>query len=339
MALSRKLIEKKYKEFFLTVITSAWCLFYLGFFQGAFARELVDRIVAEVNDDIILHSELIIEIAPFKAKIIAEGYPPEKEMMLINKLQEEILNRMVDARLTDQEVKRHNITITEEEIDQAIIRLRNASGLSIADYKAVLDRQGITVEAYRERVRAQILRTKLVNIQVSSKIVITQEEIEACYIRENDKYCGKKEYHLKYIIMKTPWPGSEYQKQDVRNRMDAVHEELVAGESIEALVRQYSDTEYDVAGGYLGAFEEETLSEQVKAVVSRLNVGEFTEVIETDQGFQILLLDKIEITEEKSLEEVTPEIEKQLYDEVVDEKFKEWFEELRKNAHIRIMLI
>jgi peptidyl-prolyl cis-trans isomerase SurA len=324
--------------FILVRIAVIWCLLFPTLLRSASARELIDRIVAEVNDDIILYSELDDEITPFKSKILTENFAPAKEKMLLQRLREDMLDRLIEARLTDQEVKRLNITINEAEIDSAIQNIRETGGVSEADFKLILEKQGITPEDYRERIRNQILRNKLVNIQVKSKIVVTQQDIEACYIREKDKYCGKKKYHLKNIFMKTPWPGSTEQKEDAGKQMAAVFEKLKAGESFDALLRQYSQTQYALSGGYLGAFEEETLSEHIRNAVGPLKEGEFTDVLESDQGYQILLLEKVEITAEKSLQEASSEIEKRLYDEIVDQKFQDWLKELRKNSHIRILL-
>jgi parvulin-like peptidyl-prolyl isomerase len=87
----------------------------------------------------------------------------------------------------------------------------------------------------------------------------------------------------------------------------------------------------------LGVFELKDLSPQIQAAVQNLKPGEFSQILDTEYGYQIFSVQEILENDGKTLEAVTPEIESKLFDEVVNQKFTEWLQELRKHAHIKII--
>ncbi|HSM74701.1 MAG TPA: SurA N-terminal domain-containing protein, partial [Desulfobacterales bacterium] len=224
------------------------CLWALG----AAAGEVVDRIVAVVNDDVLTLVELDQAIQPYRNKLGTMGYSPDKERQMLFKVREDILNQLINEKLTDQEIREANISVSEGEVDAAIERLKAARFLTEEDLQAALARDGMSLEDYRRRVRDQLLRTKLVNRQIKSKIVITKEDVKAYYEQHRDQFGGERKYHLRNIIMQVPPSAGEQEKQAVFRAMSAVHAKLKAGESFEALARQYSQSPMAGEGGDLG---------------------------------------------------------------------------------------
>ncbi|MEX1297470.1 MAG: peptidylprolyl isomerase, partial [Desulfotignum sp.] len=91
-------------------------------------------------------------------------------------------------------------------------------------------------------------------------------------------------------------------------------------------------------GGDLGVFDIQTFSDSIKAAVKQLEKGEYSRMISTNQGFQIIYVEDILETGGKTLEEAGKEIQDELYREQAEEKFARWIESLKNNAHIKIML-
>ena len=94
---------------------------------GAQEAEVVDRIVAVVNDEIISLFEMNQLLQPYEAKIRNLGYSSEKEREMLFKVREDVLNQLIDQKLTDQETRRFRITVSEQEIDNAIERIKEAN--------------------------------------------------------------------------------------------------------------------------------------------------------------------------------------------------------------------
>ena len=299
------------------------------------SAEVVDRIVVVVNDDIILLSELDESFKPYADSIMAFGYSLDEERRTLFNAREKILNQLIDQKLTDQQIKRSNITVRDDEIDGAIERLKEANFFTDEELREMLGAEGLTLEEYRKRIKDQMLRAKLVNFEVKSKIVITKEDIESYYKSHSDKYGRIKKYRLNNIIMKVPSFASEEEKLMVLEKMEIVLTELNAGKSFDIIAKAYSESSYVSDEGGLGLFELKELSPRIQEAIRDMKAGEFTPVLDTDQGYQIFYLQEIVDVSGKSLEEASPEIEDILYKEIVDKKFRSWIDELRKRSHIK----
>jgi peptidyl-prolyl cis-trans isomerase SurA len=313
------------------------CVLGYPFRANAKSEEIVDRIVAVVNDDVITLSELNVVIKPYVEKIRALGYAPDKEKAMIFKVRDSMLHRLVDEKIEDQEIKRAKIEISDRQVDEAIERIKQTNYYTDEDLRAELSGEGMTMKDYRTRIKEQILRSKLVNLNVKSKIVITREDIKAYFKKHLDKYGGKTKYHLRNIIMKVPGFADSKNRHEIKATMDEILEKLKAGQSFAELAKKYSESSAASDGGDLGLFESDALSPQIRKAIKKIKPGEFTPVLDTDQGYQIFFLEKIVKEPGKPLEAVSPEIERILYEESVNKKYNSWLEGLRKQAVIKII--
>ena len=189
------------------------------------------------------------------------------------------------------------------------------------------------MEEYRKEIESQILRSKLVNREVKSKIVITEEDIKTYYDSHQEKYAGDKKYYIWNLFIK----ASEIDKDIALQEMQSVALKLKQGSSFEGLVTELNESSSAVKGTDLGLYRSDELSEKLRAVVSKLNSNEFSEILETNFGYQIIYVQEIQDTEAKAIEEVESEIHQILYDELVDNKYQDWLEDLRARSHIRII--
>ncbi len=305
---------------------------------GAWADpKVIDRIAAVVNDEIISLYELNQAIRPYEERLAAMGYPPEEEAAARYKLRGDVLNQLIDKKLTSQEIKRLNITVSEQEIDGAIERIKSQSFRTEEDLVEALKQQGLTLEEYRARIKEQILRTKLVNREVKSKIVITREDISEYYNAHPEKYRFEKEYHLRTILISVPPLAEAAEKAAARERLAAIRRECLAGASFAEMARQHSDGPMADDGGFLGTFELEELNQVLQTALADMDAGDITDMLDTGQGYQIFYVDKITNASARSLEEAAPEIEEQLYNEIINREFQSWLAELRKTSVIKII--
>ena len=315
--------------YFLVVLTLLWG-------HAVYAETMVNRIVAQVNDDIITLYDLNQAIEPYMQKIKGMGYPPLQEREMIYKIRAEMLDDLIANKLTEQVAKEKGLNVSDKEIEAAIDRVRKTNFLTEEQFRDALARDGIDYEEYRKNAHEQILRSKLVNQEVQSKIVVTQEDVQAYYDKNIDKYAGKKKLHLRTIIKMVPEMASEKDVQSIISRMDNILSRLDAGEPFIEMAKKHSDLLAE-EGGDIGDFEEDGLSEEIKKAVTALKPGEHTRVIDTPQGLQIFYLQEIIDSTKEPVDSVSDEIRDILYKQVVDQKFKEWIENLKKQAHIKVM--
>jgi peptidyl-prolyl cis-trans isomerase SurA len=298
---------------------------------------LVDRIVAEVNNDIITLYDLNRKAAPFVKRVKSMARPIEEERRMIYELREKVLDQMVDETLTDQEIKRYNITVSEEAIDSTVEEMKKRTYMTDQQLRERLEKEGLTMDEYRTQMKNQILRMRLVNREVKSKIVITDEDIRAYYDQHRDRYVGVGKVHLRQILLTVPPKASDDEKKAVRQKLEAIRQQVTGGASFEELARTTSQSPLAKEGGDLGTLAMSDLAPSILQALSGLKAGDVSPVVENDQGMQLFYVEALEEGQSKSLEDVSAEIENILYDEVVNQKFMSWLKDLRERSHIKII--
>jgi len=333
---NRVLSRFNFVAFNIIIIVSIFVLTLFSY-EKVNSAELVDRIVAVVNDKIITLYELNSALKPYVEQIRSSGYSNEKEEQLFYTIRENMLSQLVDELLTDQEIKNYDITISNNELNDTIERIKKANMYTDEDLRKVLAADGLTMEKYTDSMKKQMLRSKLVEYEVKSKVIITQEDIKSYYEKHTDEYGGKEEYHLLNIILKVPSYADREKKDGIFNILTGVHDKLKEGESFEEMSRMYSESPFAQQGGDIGFFELTQLSDEIRKAIEKIKVGEFTEILDTDQGYQIFFVKEIASTQGTPLEEVSSEIEEKLYSNKVEDSFQAWLKNIRKRAHIKII--
>jgi len=298
---------------------------------------IVDRIVAVVNDEIITLYDLNETLKPYEENIQALDYSPEKARETLFKLRSDLLNKLVDEKLADQQIKKNNLTISTQEIDKTIERIKEKRSYTDEDLRAGLAQQGLTIEEYRENLKKRLLRGKLVNYEVKSKIVITSAEIEKYYNEHIEKYAGETKYHLWNIFIRFSQMPDESLKQIAFGKMEAVLSQLKQGQSFESLAAEAPDSPQSPQGTDLGLYRLDELSSQLRNVVKDMKAGGYSSIIETDSGYQIIYVQKVLVAEAKTLSDFETEIEDVLYNEAIDKRYNTWLSELRERSHIKII--
>lgn len=304
--------------------------------QSVFA-ELVDRIVALVNDDIVLLSELDQAMAPIDKQIAQQGFAGHERSKMLAEQRAKMLEQMIYEKLTDQRIQRYGIEIDDQEVSATIARIKETNRLSDERFRQALAMEGMTYDAYRRKVKEQLKRTKLVNYEVRSKIVITEKDIETYYADNTARYQGNTKYHLRHILVKVDSDAGELERAKGFQRVQAVYKQLQQGEPFAKMAGIHSDAPTSKEGGDLGVFEVSYLTDKARKALAGLEKGQFSSVVETEQGYQIYFVEDTISTTGISLDDVRSEIEDKLYAEQVDQKYRAWIETLRQRAHIQIM--
>ncbi|MBL0700735.1 MAG: SurA N-terminal domain-containing protein [Desulfosarcina sp.] len=301
------------------------------------SAEVVDRIIAIVNDKIITLSELNLALKPYLARIKSMGRTSEDERQFLYTVRKKILNDLINDKLTYLEAKHYNVTVTDDEIDQTIERIKETNYHTDEDFREILAKEGLTIEEYRRDLKEQMLRSRVVDYEVRSKVVITKEDIMAYYEANQEKYADEKRYHLRNILMRPSSFEGEETRQKLLDKMQDILAKLKEGESFSDLARVYSQSPFAAEGGDLGFFKFDDLAPTIQDALKGLMAGEGTGILDTDQGFQMFYIEDIEDTLDRSLEEVSKEIKEILYNERVNKRFKVWIEGMRAKSHIKII--
>lgn len=303
----------------------------------ASAAETVDRIVAIVNEDIIRLKELDAAFEPVARQIYAENYEPEKEQKVLYEKRIEVLNQLIEETLADQVIQQKGITVSSTEIDNAIEQIKSRNYYTDEDLQRYLSMSGMDMEAYRDEIRQQILRSKLMNQEVKSSIVITESDIREYYESHAEKYKPKPTYRLKNIFVSHGEASDDDGRPQARQKIEDAMAALNNSHAFEDVAEEYSEAGNATDGGELGNFEISDLQEEIQPVIQKLAPGEFSSIVETDRGFQIFYLQEIVTPSDKSFDSVAGEIRNILYEQAVEKKFDDWMDTLRSESHIKII--
>jgi peptidyl-prolyl cis-trans isomerase SurA len=303
--------------------------------------ELVDKVVAVVNDEVITLSEVEEEAARIYQSLAKES----SGQALVNALaeaREGTLNGMIDRRLISQRAKLSNTTVTDEELNAAFESTRNRMGLEPAEFKKKLERSGLTEEIFRKQLREQVLQSKLVSYDVRAKIVVTEEMIRDYY---NEHYTARTDKGSLYLLQLGCLYNPEItdpeklkdEKAETRKRAERALDLVRKGQDFKTLAKKLSDLPSAADGGDLGILKLDDLAPAMRIAVAPLKPGEVSEIIETSNGYQFfkLLSEKDVTTAASSYEPLKEEIREKLHEEKLKAAYSEWVKQLRESAYIQ----
>ena len=307
-----------------------WSILFLmmicWIFSCSVSAEVIDKIVAIVDSDIITLVELNKETSAYRNKIEAAAYSDDQKQKMIQEITAKVLNSLIDNSLTSQEAIKYRISVSDNAIDNVVKNMMDSKSMSLEELEKALEHDVLTLTEYRKNIEKQILRTKLINHAVKSKVVVLESDIQLYYNNHKENYSGQKKYYLRNILI-----NKEDKIQDIRSQLDDKKD-------FKELAKQYSIAPNAKDGGDLGLFDIQNFPDNIKTEITKLKKGQFTDIITTPQGFQIFYIEDIVLKGGKTYEQAHDEIDEILYSAQAEKKFTTWLESLKKNAHIKIML-
>lgn len=300
--------------------------------------ELIDRIVAIVNDDIITFSDLNREGAALFRRITQEA-PPEQVEMALLQAREEMLSSLIDKMIVEQRAEKMGVSVSEEEIDRAVARMIARNDTTPEKFFQQLQMMGSSEQDYRSLIKNQMLQQKLVEYEIRSRVVITEEKMKEYYEQHYAQKLESGAYHI--LQMGFAWQDeSEGAKEKARSLAESVREKAVSGQDFRALARQHSELPSAVDGGDIGIFKKDEMASYMKKAIVTMQPGQISPVVETPSGYQFfkLLSDHGDVRLQASYESVKDEIEQKLQREAMTSHFEKWVKELRDQAYIKKML-
>lgn len=249
------------------------------------APQLLDRIVAVAGDDVIMLSELrdkARELAAELRRANPRSMPSENQ--IVNKA----LDELILEKLQLAEAKRLGITADPETVDKAIERIAQNNNLSVPQLKQALAAEGMDFEQFRDKIRDQIIISRLINREVTNRIQVSKSEIDQYLAREANAPDEKREVHLMHILVATPDGASPEQIAKARQRAEEARKRLDAGEDFAQVAREFSNSRNAIRGGDLGWARIGQLTPAVAEMVSKAKAGDVIGPFRSGAGFHLL---------------------------------------------------
>ena len=301
--------------------------------------EVVDRIIAVVNDEIITLYEFNAAFEPYR-KNIENTYKGDDKEAVIKQTKDAFLQRLIDSVLIEQEAKKSGagIIVKDEEIMEVLQDMLNKQKLSMQDFLKGIAKEGNSIESVKKEIRGQMIRARLLRREVKSKILVSDEEIGEYYNKNRQDYEGKETVRIKQLLLLLPPNANKTVIAKVKNEALQLHKRVMDGESFDLLVVKYSQGPEAAQGGDVGFIGRGTIIPEVEAVAFSLPVGQVSEVIESSVGFHIIQVVDKKGAGLKPIAAVREEIKTKIEDEKLDKKYDEWIASIRAKSHIEIKL-
>jgi peptidyl-prolyl cis-trans isomerase SurA len=299
--------------------------------------EVKNRIAAVVNGEVITQSEVENAAEPV-LKRIRESYKGSDMERVQAEARKNVLNRLIDNLLIEQEVKKGGFTVTDEELMDAIKEILAKKNSSMEDLNKALAAQGMSFEAYKAEIRSQMIKIKLVRREVRTKIAISDEEIGAYYVEHRSEYEGKEAVRLKQIVILVPKNANTAARNQLRAEAEELHSQLMKGKSFDLIAARHSQGPAAEAGGDLGFVERGAMLPEVEKVAFALEGGQISSVIASPVGYHIIMVVDKRGSGLKPIEHVREEIRAKIETEKMGKKYEEWIEAVRQRSHIAIKL-
>jgi len=331
---------KIYKNFLRIVLFTFLGLIIIGYSNNSYAK-IVDRIVAVVNGQPVTFYELKQRAKPLLDKYLKGIKDPKIKKEKEQEILAQVLPQMIDEILVDQEVKKRRLKVTNEEVNSAIQQILKRNHLTLEQFKKILANSGSSFEQYKKELAKELLRLQLIQTEVKSKIVITDEQIDE-YIKSHPnilkKLNNKPQYVLQYICFTPLNPKDPASVRLAKQKAEQAFLDLKKGIPFSKVLKKYHSKNCKEEGGYLGTFTLDEMANSIKKAVEKLKPGGFTPVIRTPIGWEIFRVKAIVNNKQQSLLIEKEKIRQLLYKKEVDKRFKKWLEELREKSSIRILL-
>ena len=246
----------------------------------------LDRIVAVVNNDVIVESELGSRMRLVKEQLRQGGtaLPPD------DVLKKQVLERLVLERLQIQIAERNGMRVEEEMLNQAVERVAKQNNFTLAQFKDVLERDGFDFARFREDIRNEILISRLQQRQVQNRITVTDRDIDNYLSTMEKQGADASAYQISHILVAVPEAASSETIADAQKKAEAIVDELRNGADFAKVAVAESDGQQALQGGDLGWRDGSELPTIFADVVPKMSKGEISDPIKSSSGFHVIKL-------------------------------------------------
>jgi peptidyl-prolyl cis-trans isomerase SurA len=248
----------------------------------------VDRIVAVVNKEVITYSELSDAVASAERQLGRQNTAPPPRAVL----ERQMLERLILDKAQLQMAGQIGIRVDELQLDRAVQRIAQNNNLTLADFRRVLERDGVSFDAWREDLRQQIVLNRLHEREVGDKIQVSDSEIDL-FLEEMKSNPARVEYNLSHVLVRIPEQASPEAIAAARARAEKAQAEARGGADFGRVAATYSDAPDALSGGALGWRTRDRLPQLFAGALRALKPGEVSELLRSPAGFHVLkLLDR-----------------------------------------------
>ena len=293
-------------------------------------RELVDRIAAVVNDDVVTLSEVEAAAKPYASP---DDTPERKKM-----LQADILDQLINERLLTQQIQDAQIEVTDDEVERAMQDILRQNKISEEELQQAVEARGMSMGQYKVDLKSQLIRLKVIDLKVRSRVVVPESDIRAEFDARTRGQAKEEMLTIRHLFFRWGESPDPAEKSRVMARAAAARVRITKGEDFGAVAKEISEGPTAAQGGSLGELAKTGLLPELDRALAKVEPGQMTPPVETANGVHVVLLEARRFKEPVAYTEQRDRIYQELYQRRVEEQMKLWLEELRGASAVDVRL-
>ena len=303
-----------------------------GAASAAGSAPVVDRVVAVVNDQIILLSELDQQATPFEERAAHGTNDPVGRALALKQVRQKVLDDMVADKLVESQANDLGVQVSDREVDAEIARIKKENGVTNdADFQRQLAQEGMTLPQLRDYVRKQVQRRKVIEVRVSPRVVISDAEIRAYY---EDNYKNDDEVQVRMISKRIPPAASDAELQSVRDKLETWREQVQDGKADFGEIAKTESDQNRAQGGNIGWFHRGDVAPEVEEAAFALQPGQVSPVFELGGAYHILQVVDRRSNPPKPYDQVKDRIQNLLFQRAAEKEYDRWIADLRTRSFV-----
>ncbi len=311
-------------------------LFLISAYSAWAQKQLVDRVVAVVNDEAVTQSEIDVFLHPLYDQL-KEQYQGEELASQLNEIRLKLLNQIIEDRLVYQESKNRGITVDESEIDHMVEEAKTKLPPG-TDFQTTLTSQGFSLSQLRENYRRQIAIRRLHDMEIRSQVVVSPQEIEDYYKNRQSEFAEEESLKIRSVTIRKNEEAIKKGLADdaAKQKIESIRKRILEGESFEKLARELSEDANAKEGGAAGWIKRGSMLSSIDQALFELKAGGISPVLETSVGYHVFKTEERKTSRIPPLEEVRDKIRGVIFQQKARKRFDEWMNQLKTQAYISI---
>ncbi|WP_148253546.1 peptidylprolyl isomerase [Aidingimonas lacisalsi] len=313
---------------FIAPLGLALLLAILPLAVQAQSAEPLDRIVAVVNEDAIMQSELETRVDQVRSQMSSRGMQGPDEQAL----RRQVLDRMILEEIQLQMAANADLSVNDTELNSAVRSIAESNDMTLEQFADALEGDGLTLADVRRQVRRDLLIRQVQQANVSRRVNVSDREIDRYLDQQGDRQGDR--YHLAHILVSLPQSASSDEIQQAQNEVRRLADELEQGADFAELAAAESDGSQALEGGDLGWRSAGEIPSIFADTIPELAVGEVTEPLRSPSGFHLVKLLDREDGQQANGRNRRDQARQALFQRKANDELEAWLQEIRAEAFV-----
>ncbi|NMT62414.1 peptidylprolyl isomerase [Marinobacter orientalis] len=297
-------------------------------------RKLLDQVVAVVNDDVVLQSELEARINTIVGRLRAQGtgLPPQ------DVLEERVLEQLITESIQLQMAERAGMRISDNELNETMASIARRNNMTLEQFEQQLAQEGVTYREAREQIRNEMITSRVQQRQVGNRVRVTDREVENYLEATAGDGRSNAEYELAHILVEVDDFNDEEEVAEARNKIERLRKEIRDGRDFREVAVAESDASNALEGGDMGWRAENRLPSLIADVVPDLEPGTVSPVLQNSSGFHLVMVmdrrggEKAQVIEQSKVRHILVRTSETVSESQAEEAIRDIYQQLQNGA-------